>query len=175
LVREPFLPILNGYALPSLLVAAAVIGSVLVARRFIDRLMANERPLLEVAAVIGIVLVWWVLSVDTYGWFVSQGTRPDADIQRWRWAGHLALSALWAVYASVLLALGFRLGRAHLRWLALALYAVTVVKVFLFDMGQLAEFYRILAFFILAVLLGAAAWAYQRLQPPAARAEGERQ
>ena len=173
LVREPFALIFNGYALPSLLVAAAVIGSVVVARQFADRLTAPERPLLKVAAVIGIVLVWWVLSVDTYGWFVARGALPEADIQRWRWAGQLALSALWAVYASVLLALGFRLGRAHLRWLALVLYAVTVAKVFLFDMEQLAEFYRILAFFILAVLLGLAAWTYQRLQPAAPRPEGQ--
>ena len=79
----------------------------------------------------------------------------------------MALSILWAVYASVLLALGFRLGKPHLRWMALALYALTVAKVFLLDMAELREFYRILAFFILAILLGGAAWAYQRLQPTA--------
>jgi hypothetical protein len=32
-------------------------------------------------------------------------------------------------------------------------------------MAGLQEFYRILAFFIVAILLGAAAWAYQRIQP----------
>ena len=49
---------------------------------------------------------------------------------------------------------------------------MTVGKVFLIDAKELGEFYRILAFFILAILLGAAAWAYQRLQP-ASRPEGE--
>ena len=172
LVREPFLPIANGYALPSLLVAALVIGSVLIGRRMSRRFAAGESRFVEAAAVVGVALVWWVLSVDTYSWFVSRGALPDADIMRWRWAGQLALSALWAVYASALLALGFRLRRPHLRWIALGLYALTVLKVFLIDAKELGEFYRILAFFILAILLGAAAWAYQRLQP-AARPRGE--
>jgi uncharacterized membrane protein len=172
LVREPFLPIANGYALPSLLVAGLVIFSVLAGRRMASRFAAGENTLVEIAAVVGVMLVWWVLSVDTYSWFVSRGALPDADIMRWRWAGQLALSALWAVYASGLLALGFRLKRPHLRWIALALYAVTVCKVFFIDAKELGEFYRILAFFILAILLGAAAWAYQRLQP-AVRPGGE--
>lgn len=167
LVREPFLPILNGYALPSLLVAGLVIASVLAGRRMANRYLAGESTLVEIASVAGVMLALWVLSVDTYSWFVSRGTLPDADIMRWRWAGQLALSALWAVYASGLLALGFRLKRPHLRWIALALYAVTVGKVFLIDAKELGEFYRILAFFILAILLGAAAWAYQKLQPQA--------
>jgi uncharacterized membrane protein len=172
LVREPFLPIFNGYALPSLLVAALVIAAVLAGRRMANRYAAGESTLVEIASVAGVILALWVLSVDTYSWFVSRGALPDADIMRWRWAGQLALSALWAVYASALLALGFRLRRPHLRWIALALYAVTVGKVFLIDAKELGEFYRILAFFILAILLGAAAWAYQRLQP-ASRPEGE--
>ena len=172
LVREPFLPIFNGYALPSLVVAALVIFGVLAGRRFARRYAAGESALVESAAVVGVALVWWVLSVDMYGWFVSRGALPGADITRWRWGGQMALSALWAVYASGLLALGFRLRRPHLRWIALGLYALTVAKVFLFDMAELREFYRILAFFILAILLGAAAWAYQRLQP-AARPGGE--
>jgi uncharacterized membrane protein len=172
LVREPFLPIFNGYALPSLLVAALIIASVLAGRRMANRYAAGESTLVEIAAVLGVMLVWWVLSVDTYSWFVSRGALADADIMRWRWAGQLALSALWALYASALLAIGFRLKRPHLRWIALGLYALTVGKVFLIDAKELGEFYRILAFFILAILLGAAAWAYQRLQP-APRPGGE--
>jgi uncharacterized membrane protein len=172
LVREPFLPIANGYALPSLLVAALVLGSVVIGRRMASRFAAGENTLVELAAIAGVALVWWVLSVDTYSWFVSRGALPDADILRWRWAGQLALSALWAVYASGLLAVGFRLKRPHLRWIALSLYALTVGKVFFIDAKELGEFYRILAFFILAILLGAAAWAYQRIQP-ATRPGGE--
>ena len=44
-------------------------------------------------------------------------------------------------------------------------FGITVVKVFMWDMAGLDEIYRIVAFFVLAVLLAAAAWVYQRVQP----------
>ena len=38
-----------------------------------------------------------------------------------------------------------------------------IAKVFLYDMADLDQIYRIVAFFVLAVFLGIAAWAYQRI------------
>jgi uncharacterized membrane protein len=56
-----------------------------------------------------------------------------------------------------------------LRWTGLGLFGLTVLKVFMFDMSGLDQIYRIVAFFVLAILLGVAAWAYQRVKPdPAA-------
>jgi uncharacterized membrane protein len=81
-----------------------------------------------------------------------------------RWLGQVALSALWSVYALGVLAVGFRRRVAAVRWTALFLFAMTIGKVFLHDMAGLREIYRILAFFILAILLGLAGWAYQRIQ-----------
>jgi uncharacterized membrane protein len=49
------------------------------------------------------------------------------------------------------------------RWTALFIFAMAIGKVFLHDMAGLKEIYRILAFFILAILLGLAGWAYQRI------------
>jgi uncharacterized membrane protein len=106
-----------------------------------------------------------VLSVETYGYFDAQAVRPMADSTRGRWLGQMSVSALWALYASGVLAIGFWKQLAALRWTALGLFALTIAKVFLLDMAGLQEFYRILAFFIVAILLGAAAWAYQRIQP----------
>ena len=60
--------------------------------------------------------------------------------------------------------IGFWRRLEKLRWLALALYALTVGKVLLLDMAGLQEFYRILAFFVVAVLLSIAGWAYHRVQ-----------
>ena len=74
---------------------------------------------------------------------------------------------LWAAYATAALVAGFQLRRAWLRWLALTLYGVTVLKVFFADMQQLDEIYRIGAFFVLAIFLGLAAWGYQRISPQA--------
>ena len=87
-----------------------------------------------------------------------RGRRPANG---WR---RRALSAAWTVYAALLLWAGFRLNHALTRWAALAVFAVTVAKVFLFDLSGLDGLFRILAFLILSVVLAAAAWGYQKFQ-----------
>jgi uncharacterized membrane protein len=62
-----------------------------------------------------------------------------------------------------LLAIGFSVRVSAIRWTALAVFAATIAKVFLYDMADLDQIYRIVAFFVLAVFLGIAAWAYQRI------------
>lgn len=170
--RAPFVPIFNSYALPSLLVAACLIGSVLAAFQRVDRLGAAEYVLVRIAGLAGVVLVWIILSVETYGYFDAYAALDEIDSARWRWLGQTALSALWAVYASVILAIGFAMDRAPLRWTALAFYALTIGKVFFFDMADLAELYRIGAFIVVALILGVAAWAYQRFTPRSLLAGG---
>lgn len=53
---------------------------------------------------------------------------------------------------------------ARLRWLSMTLYGVSVVKLFLVDMANVQQLYRILAFFVLAVVLGLVARTYQRFK-----------
>ncbi len=161
---EPYIPILNEYALPALGVTACLFASVAVAGRFAGRLQQAERILIGIAGMAGVMLLWLLLSVDLYAYFHSQSQAFPKDADRWRWIGQMALSALWAVYAVTILAVGFARKLPPLRWTALFVFAVTIAKVFLFDMAGLKEFYRILAFFIVAVVLGIAGWAYQRIQ-----------
>ena len=73
-----------------------------------------------------------------------------------------AWSALWMLYGAALIVVGFRRHEPFLRWLALALLAVTVGKVFLFDLAVLERVYRILSFIGLGVLLLAISFAYQK-------------
>jgi uncharacterized membrane protein len=63
-----------------------------------------------------------------------------------------------------LLVLGIVRRQSSLRWAALLIFGLTLGKVFLYDMAGLKEFYRILAFLIVALLLGLAGWAYQRIR-----------
>lgn len=79
-------------------------------------------------------------------------------------------SALWMVYGAMLMVIGFWRQSAFVRWQALALIAVTVVKVFVYDTSQLDHVYRILSFIALGILLLAVSFAYQRnwLKLPAA-------
>ena len=74
----------------------------------------------------------------------------------------MALSVLWAAYAAVLAAVGFVRRSAGLRWAALALFALTVIKAMLVDIAQLQQLYRIIVFFVLGVLLLVVAWGYHK-------------
>jgi uncharacterized membrane protein len=162
--REPFWPILNAYALPSLAAVGCLALALAATRRFAARLRSEERPLVGIAAVACVLLVWWIVSVDIVSYFRMVEIEHPGEYAGGRLA-QMSLSAWWAIYAAIILAAGFYWRLSLLRWIALGLFALTVGKVFLLDMAELDEIYRIVAFFVLAVLLGAAAWAYQRNQP----------
>jgi len=73
-----------------------------------------------------------------------------------------AYSALWMAYGAMLMVVGFFRRSAFVRWQALLLIAVTIVKVFIYDVSRLDRGYRIVSFIVLGVLLLAISFAYQR-------------
>jgi uncharacterized membrane protein len=77
-------------------------------------------------------------------------------------AQQMALSVLWTVFAAALVLAGMARKSALLRWQALALFALVVGKVFLYDLSSLQRFYRILSFLVLGVLLLGVSFLYQR-------------
>lgn len=163
-VRPLFTPIFNQYAAPALSATACLAASLLASRRWVTRLNRQEQWLAVGAAIGCVLFVWFVISVDVSSYFSALAeARPG--VRDWRWLGQTWLSAWWAVYATIVLAAGFMARQAWLRWAGLALYAITIGKVFVVDMASVEELYRVVAFFVLAVVLGAAAWAYHRFHP----------
>ncbi|MGD8700505.1 MAG: DUF2339 domain-containing protein, partial [Gemmatimonadales bacterium] len=84
------------------------------------------------------------------------------DAERWTLARDLSISAFWMAYAAALLALGFRLKQAPVRWAGLGMALISSGKVFLYDLSQLAQLYRIFSFVLLAIVLLALSYRYQR-------------
>ncbi len=79
-----------------------------------------------------------------------------------RLAEDFTYSALWMAYGAMLMIVGFWRRSSFVRWQALLLIAVTIVKVFVYDFSQLDKGYRILSFIVLGVLLLAISFVYQR-------------
>ncbi len=158
------IPVFNRNALPAIGVAACVLGSVIATRSYRDRLGTLERFFVAAAGLAGVVLLWLILSVDLLHYFDGRGRAGGTELVQWRRMGQMSLSLLWAVYATTVLVVGFRLQLARLRWLAIGFYGLTVGKVLLIDMAGLGEGYRIVAFFVLAILLGISARLYQRVR-----------
>ncbi|MCI0353486.1 MAG: DUF2339 domain-containing protein [Acidobacteria bacterium] len=89
---------------------------------------------------------------------------PEGSVRAHRLsiARDFAYSAVWMIYGAALMAVGFWRRSAFLRWQALVLIAVTVVKVFTYDVSQLDTGYRVMSFIALGVILLGISFAYQR-------------
>jgi len=66
------------------------------------------------------------------------------------------------VYGAVALGIGFWRRLSFLRWQALTLIAITIAKVFLYDLKNLSGALRVLSFIGLGVLLMAISFLYQK-------------
>jgi uncharacterized membrane protein len=84
------------------------------------------------------------------------------DLRRIEIERDFTYSALWMAYGAMLMIVGFLRRSAFVRWQALLLIAVTIVKVFVYDVSQLDKGYRIVSFIVLGVLLLAISFVYQR-------------
>jgi uncharacterized membrane protein len=119
----------------------------------------NRDSLWRFAVTVGNALALIELTMEASDYFNHwQGTQ----VMRHSLARDFTWSALWMLYGTALMAIGFRRHLPFLRWLALFLLGVTIAKVFLYDMNQLERVYRIVSFIGLGVLLLAISFAYQR-------------
>ena len=76
----------------------------------------------------------------------------------------VAISAVWVVASLVLMGLGLGLKVRDLRILAIALFDLTIVKAFFYDLSGLQELYRIVAFMGLGTVLLVVSYVYQRFE-----------
>jgi hypothetical protein len=73
-----------------------------------------------------------------------------------------ALSLIWALFAVFLMQLGFRRNDGAVRRTAMGLIFATLIKVFLFDIGNISTPYRILSFVVLGLILILISYLYNR-------------
>jgi uncharacterized membrane protein len=111
------------------------------------------------------LLALFALSLEVQDYFRPQlwsGLGQDS----WRaayTAEAFTYSALWMLYGTALMVVGFWKREAFLRWQGILLLAITAVKVFFFDIATLQRGYRITAFIVLGVILLAVSFFYQRV------------
>ncbi len=75
-----------------------------------------------------------------------------------------SISVLWASFATALMILGFARNEAFLRRCAIALFAATIIKVFVRDTANVDTPYRILSFLVLGLMLVGASYMYHRFK-----------
>ena len=94
---------------------------------------------------------------------MNRGIAPDLSV-----AGDISItrdfaySALGMGYGGMLMVIGFLKRSAFVRWQAMVLIAITICKVFVYDVSSLDKGYRVLSFLVLGALLMGISYAYQR-------------
>jgi len=125
----------------------------------------------------------WMLSVPPYvlgliylslevrhafhGPLLNAGQETDAELY--------VYSLVWLLYAATLMGLGIWKKNGPLRAAALATIALTTLKIFLMDMGELEGLLRVFSFFGLAISLLGIGYLYQRFvvtAPPVQEDDG---
>ncbi|HXK25028.1 MAG TPA: DUF2339 domain-containing protein [Myxococcota bacterium] len=149
--------------------AAGLIASARVlAAHEVGRAREFERPLYARGQALGAIFTAFSAACVLFVWInlAIADVFASGDTLRLRFdrtpARDLTTSIAWALYALALLAVGVRGRSRGARWLSLALMMVTVAKVFLYDLGELEDLYRVASLLGLAVSLIGVSFAYQR-------------
>jgi uncharacterized membrane protein len=83
-----------------------------------------------------------------------------------RYEGHFArelmVSVTWGAYATALIVIGLQRRYAPIRYFAMVVFGITILKVFAFDMADLERIYRVGSVIILGLLLLLTSYLYTR-------------
>jgi uncharacterized membrane protein len=115
----------------------------------------------SVLAVNALILLAVSLEIHSFWWYLCW-RGDDRLLNNYMMYAQFTYSAFFMLYGAALLAIGFLRRSAFLRWQALVLLAVTIAKVFVVDVSQLSQGFRILSFIGLGVLLLSVSFVYQR-------------
>jgi uncharacterized membrane protein len=150
------------------LIAIAILGGIVSAgHRFAG---PREALALRIAAIALNLLALTALTLeasDYFGrrvadWYQVRVHAGYGPLQQIQFARNFSYSAIWLAYGAGLMIFGFWKRSAFVRWQALALIAFTIGKVFIYDVSQLQQGYRILSFIALGAVLMGISYAYHR-------------
>ena len=161
------MPLLNErFATYCVGIAAFTLVFVMARKAQLDEPEPGELPwhTLAAAAVLvvnalGLVAIGW--EIHSFWWF-RQWQGNWRLMHDYRMYAQFTYSAFFMTFGAVLLGVGFLRRSAYLRWQALVLLAIAIGKVFLVDVSELSQGYRILSFIGLGALLLGVSFVYQR-------------
>jgi uncharacterized membrane protein len=151
-----FVPFLNARA-----AATACVLALLYALADAHRRRPSENHSKAVAGLIGVAtllsVAWMTAEITSY--WREHGGVPGA-----RLAADVTVSIAWAIYAVVLIVLGIRRRYAPVRYFAIVLFGLTLLKLFLRDLSELGGVYRIAGFMAVGVFLLIASLFYHQFR-----------
>jgi uncharacterized membrane protein len=128
------------------------------------RQSAFERTAPTLLNSLGAILTFLLLNIEIADYF-SVGPTLTFSFSG-NFARDMTYSIAWALFAFALLLVGMKQKTGWVRYAGVALLLVTLGKLFLHDLGNLSQLYRIGAFIGVALILIIASFVYQRFLVP---------
>jgi len=154
-----FMIFFNGTFLIGLLFVSGLFAGAVLLRRQKEDFTLNRRFALGFS-IAGIFVLWFLMTEEIYLYWHHLG-KATHDLIRCRFLGQMYISVMWAIYATILMIIGFWRKKVILRFIALGLFAVLIGKVFVFDTAHLKNVYRITGFVVLGITLVGISYLYQ--------------
>ena len=159
-------PIFNWYLYTyGLTTASLFLGASLLAPPR-DRVLKSDAR--AVLGSLGTVLAFFLLNIEIADYFSIPGTTLTFQFSG-NFARDMTYSIAWALFALGLLSYGIAKRIPFVRYAAMTLLCVTLVKLFFHDLAQLGQLYRIGAFIGVAIVAMLASFAYQKFYSAAAK------
>jgi uncharacterized membrane protein len=134
--------------------AVVVALSYLLARlHYRDASAPNRDVAIGAALIVAQVMTLVLFTSEIYAYWA---VRDD------RFARELMVSVTWGIYATALIIIGLRQDYAPIRYFAIGLLTLTIVKVFFADMAELDRIYRVSSVIGLGVVLLVTSYLYNR-------------
>jgi uncharacterized membrane protein len=126
----------------------------------------DELKIVNLLIVVANILAIIALSAEPYGYYESQlhnTNLSSIELRDLYLKQRLSLSIIWTIYGGILLTIGLVRHNLILRYMALILLGITILKVFLIDLSSLDRIYRIVSFIVLGAILLLVSFLYQKL------------
>jgi hypothetical protein len=161
------MPILNWYLYTYALASAALFAAARWAAA--PQHDVGPRQLPALFATLGTVLVFLLLNIEIADYFSEPGSTLTFQFHG-NFARDMTYSIAWALFALALLGFGLVRKISAVRYAALALFSVTLLKLFFHDLAQLILLYRMGAMGTVGVIAMLASLAYQKFFATTAKA-----
>ena len=145
-----------------LVFVAALFASGLLVRK--EREQSNYNHIFATAYMLAGIFVLWVLLTQEIHQYWYCKNKFAERIDNWRFLSHMYISVMWAVYGAALMIIGFWRKNKALRYIAIGLFALLLVKVFILDTKNVKSVYRIAAFLATGITLVGVSYLYQFLR-----------
>ncbi|HLP15775.1 MAG TPA: DUF2339 domain-containing protein [Bacteroidota bacterium] len=100
--------------------------------------------------------------IDIVAQTVGRSSTDAATSHRLLNMQQMSLSGIWLVYSGILMGFGLLKKYREMRLAAIALFGISIIKIFIYDLSFLETLYRIFSFLALGVILLAVSYAYQK-------------